>query len=130
MSSPSLSYNMLTFAFCSTARYTVESILVPLEQGHTERQLRVPNGNWKIKDAIKLLGEVQGAEYTSNCFSIEEARDLQEKYRQNGEAGKELLMSLKALFASPYAAVPKPWDNDKFSFTPLTLEQIFKSFQG
>ena len=102
---------------------------MPLEQGRTERQLRVPYGNWKIKDVIKTLGEVQGVEYTSTYGSVNEARVLQEKYRQNGETHMELMMSLKALLAGPYCIVPKPWDNDKFSFTPMALEQMYKNFQ-
>lgn len=79
----------------STARYTVESILMPFD-GQSERQLRVPNGNWKIKDAIRILGEVQGVEYTSTYLPINDAREQQEKYRQEGNTDMELLMSLKS----------------------------------
>jgi hypothetical protein len=108
----------------------VESILLPFEAGQFERQLRVPNGNWKIKDAIRILGEAQGVEYTATYSPIGVAREQQEKYRLEGNTGMELLMSLKALFGSPYCKVLGPLDNDKFDFTPLTLEEMFDSFQN
>jgi len=113
-----------------TARYTVESILLPFEAGQSERQLRVPNGNWKIKDAIRILGEVQKAKYTENYIPVSVARELQEKYRQEGNTHMELLSGLSALFGSPLCKVPGPWDNEKFDFTPLTLKEMFESFQS
>lgn len=114
----------------STARYTVEQILMPFDHGQSERQLRVPNGNWKIKDAIKLLGEVQGVEYTSTYHPVKLAREQQEKYHQEGNTPMELLWGLRALFGSPFCTVPEPWDNEKFDFKPLALEEIFKGFQN
>ncbi|KAK9320862.1 hypothetical protein V1517DRAFT_340361 [Lipomyces orientalis] len=115
-------------SMADTARYTVESILIPLEPGKQERTLRVPNGNWKVKDAIKILGEIEGVQYACNIKPLKEARELQEKSRQSGDTSEELAFSLKALFGTPYATVPKPWDNDKFSFAPMTLKEMFKSF--
>jgi hypothetical protein len=114
----------------STARYTVESIFLPFEAGQSERELRIPNGNWKIKDAIKILGDVQKVEYTSSYSPISVAREQEEKYRLEGNTGMELLMSLKSLFGSPLCKVPGPWDNEKFDFTPLTLEEMFITFQN
>ncbi|KAK9366243.1 hypothetical protein V1509DRAFT_299084 [Lipomyces kononenkoae] len=111
-----------------TGKYTVESILIPFEAGQQERTLKVPNGNWKVKDAIKLLGEVQGVPYTVINKPLDEARQLQEEARQRGDTFQELGFSLKSLFGTPYAAVPKPWDNDKFSFTQMTLKDMFVSF--
>lgn len=113
-----------------TARYTVESILMPFEPNESVRELRVPNGNWKIKDAIKLLGEIQGVQYTSHYLPVSVAREEQEKYRQEGNTDMELLSSLKAGLGSPFIKVPGPWDNNKFDFTPLTLEEMFRSFQN
>ena len=119
---------MLTIS--STARYTVEQILIPFEEGQSERQLRVPNGNWTIKNAIEILGKVQGVEYTSTYLPIQVAREQQEKYRQEGNTDMELLMGLRAGFGSTFCKVPEPWDNDKFDFIPLTLEEMFRSFQN
>ncbi|KAK9311567.1 NmrA-like family-domain-containing protein [Lipomyces starkeyi] len=115
-------------SMADAARYTVESILIPLPPSKQERSLRVPNGNWKVKDAIKILGEVQGLQYTCNIKPLNEARELQEKSRQSGDTGEELAFSLKALFGTPYATVPEPWDNSKFSFTPMTLQEMLMSF--
>jgi hypothetical protein len=103
---------------------------MPLDPGQSERVLRIPNENWKIKDATELLGRVEGVEYKIKYLPLSVARDLQEKYRQSGDTSNELYTSLKVVFGSPFAVVPKPWDNDKFPFTPLTLEQIFRSFQA
>ncbi|KAK9234212.1 hypothetical protein V1525DRAFT_74211 [Lipomyces kononenkoae] len=115
-------------SMADTAKYTVESILIPFEPGQHERTLKVPNGNWMVKDAIKLLGEVQGVQYTVNVNPLDEARQLQEKSRLSGDTTGELAFSLKSLFGATYAAVPNPWDNDKFSFTPMTLKEMFVSF--
>jgi hypothetical protein len=92
--------------------------------------LRVPNGNWKIKDAVKILGEVQGVEYSSSYHPVQVARAKQEKYRQEGNTPMELLSGLRALFGNPLCKVLEPWDIDKFDFTPLTLEEMFRGFQN
>ena len=83
-----------------------------------------------MKDAIKILGEVQNVKYTAKYFPVSAARELQEKYRQEGNVQLELLFGLKAVFASPLCKVPGPWDNERFDFTPLTLRELFESFQG
>jgi hypothetical protein len=90
--------------------------------------LRVPNGNWKVKDAIKILGEIQGIDYKCNIRAQHEPRELQQKASQSGDTGQELAFSLKSLFETPFAAVPKPWDNGKFTFAPMTLKEMFISF--
>ena len=92
----------------------MESIFLQFEAGQSERQLRIPNGNWKIKEALRILGEVQKVEYTATYTPISVAREQQENYRQEGNTGMELLMRLKALFGSPLCKAPKPWDNGKF----------------
>ena len=107
----------------------MEGIFLPFEAGQSERELRVPNGNWTIKDALRILGEVQKVDYTANYIPVTVAREQQEKYRQEGNTDMELLMSLRALFASPLCKVPGPWDNGKFDFTPLTLKEMFASYQ-
>jgi hypothetical protein len=108
----------------------VESILQPFKPNEPGRELKVPNGNWKIKDVIRILGEIQGVQYNSQYLSPSVAREDQEKYRQDGNTGMELLSNLKALFGSPLGKIPGPWDNNKFDFTPLTLEEMFTSFQN
>lgn len=41
----------------------------------------------------------------------------------------ELAFSLKAMLGDPEAvSVPKPWNNEKFSFKPKTLEEGVRDF--
>lgn len=83
-----------------------------------------------MKDVIKILGEVQKVKYTEEYVPVSVARELQEKYRQEGNSQLELLFGIRALSASALCKVPGPWDNGKFDFTPLTLKEMFQSFQG
>ena len=105
-------------------------MLLPFEPSESVRELRVPNGNWKIKDAIKLLGEIQGVQYSSQYLPASVAREEQEKDRQEGGTDMELISSLKAGLSSPLVKDPGHWDNNKFDFTPLTLGEMFRSFQN
>lgn len=110
----------------STARYTAESILVPVELGQNERKLNVPSGNFRIGDVIEALGGIRGITYATNYRPPQEALDEQERSRQAGDVDQELLASLRWIVGQHEVTVPKPWDNDKFGFQPLGLSQMFE----
>ena len=48
---------------------------------------------------------------------------------KRGDVDGELAFSLKALMGDPNVmGVPKPWDNEQFSFKPESLEVTLKRF--
>jgi hypothetical protein len=99
-------------------RYTIDSIFPPFQPGVTERCLKVPSGNYSAREVIDLLVEIDEVKYEIHVSPVSEARRLQEAAREAGSSDLELAYSLKALFASPYLAVPKPWHNE---LSPLLL---------
>ncbi|RAO70207.1 uncharacterized protein BHQ10_006219 [Talaromyces amestolkiae] len=109
-----------------TAKYTVESILLPVETGITERTLKVPNGNYTVRELVKIVSELDGTQYETHIFPVNEARKQQELARLAGSTDRELAFSLKALFSSPFVVVPKPWQNDMFAFKPKNLVEMIE----
>ncbi|CAI6342162.1 unnamed protein product [Periconia digitata] len=115
-------------AVADVARYTLESILLP-KSPTQERQFRVPGGLWKWGDIIDTLEKVQGATYTRDFRPRQEAIDKAKECEKNGDVDDELAYSLRAIMGDPNAeGVPKPWDNEQFSFQPQTLEVTLKEF--
>lgn len=113
-------------AVADVARYTVESILLPKSQTQ-ERQFRVPGGLYQWDDIIDALEKAQGAKYTRDFRPRQEAIDKAKECEKNGDTDGELAFSLKAIMGDPSNdAVPKPWDNEKFSFQPESLEITLK----
>jgi hypothetical protein len=75
-----------------------------------------------------MLGHSWGIEYTSAYLPVGEAQEQEAKYHQSGNTKMEYLMNVEALYGSPLCNVPNR-NTDKFDFTPMTLEEIFISFQ-
>jgi hypothetical protein len=115
-------------AVADVARYVVESILLP-KSPTQERQFRVPGGLYEWGHVIDELEKAQGAKYTRDFRLRQEAIDNARECEKKGNADGELAFSLKAIMGDPNAqGVPKPWDNEKFSFEPETLEATLKRF--
>ncbi len=114
----------------SIARLTVASIFLPFNANQSSRELRIPNGNWKLIDAVKILGEVRGVEYRTIHGSVEEAKRLQEHYAKTGEVGKELIENQKVQAGRADVAIPKPWDNHLFDGKRLGLREMFESIEA
>ncbi|GKZ34365.1 hypothetical protein AbraIFM66950_004596 [Aspergillus brasiliensis] len=109
-----------------TAKYTVDSILLPVEAGITERTLKVPNGNYTVRELVKVLSELDGTQYETRVFPVGEARKQQESARLAGSTDLELAFSLKSLFSGPFVVVPKPWQNDMFTFKQKNLVEMIQ----
>lgn len=88
--------------------------------------MKVPNGNYTVRELVKVLSELGGTQYEIHLFPLSEARKRQESARLAGSTDLELAFSLKALFSSPFVVVPKPWQNDMFTFKPRNLVEMIK----
>lgn len=110
----------------SIARYTVESILLPVDPDQSEREIKVAGERTTWQRLIDDLGAVQGVEYQCTYQSREEALTKQEEYRRSGDEASEMAWSLRTLIQSGSAVVPGNLDNDKFSFVPETAKQTFQ----
>ncbi|KAJ5128080.1 hypothetical protein N7448_008859 [Penicillium atrosanguineum] len=113
-------------SMADTAKYTVDSIFLPFESGTTERTIKVPNGNYTIREIVEVLNDIDGTQYETRVFPVSDARKEQELARLAKSNDLELAFSLKALFSSPYAVVPKPWQNDMFPFKPKGLVEMIQ----
>jgi hypothetical protein len=70
---------------------------------------------------------VQGVKYTSTYLPNEEAIKAAAECAKRGDTDGELAYSFKAMLGDVKTVpVPKPWDNDKFSFRPESLEDTLK----
>ncbi|KAF3070102.1 hypothetical protein Trihar35433_4056 [Trichoderma harzianum] len=112
------------------ARYTVESILLPLTPGVQKREIRVTGERTTWQKFIDDLGEVQGAKYKCTYLDPAEAAAKQDEARKNGDEVAELMWSVKPLAASGNGIVPGELDNDKFSFRPESVKETFKRVYG
>ena len=78
---------------------------------------------------MATLEKAQDVEYTSTYHSRQSAIDTQKAFAEKGDVDGELAFSLKAMLGNPESvSVPKPWDNDRFSFKPKTLEEGVRDF--
>jgi hypothetical protein len=78
---------------------------------------------------VATLERVQGVEYTCTYHPRQEAMDAQKAFVEKGDVDGELAFSLNSLMGDINAvSVPKPWDNDEFSFKPATLEEAIRKF--
>lgn len=112
----------------SVAKYLVESFLLPKSPSQ-ERTFKVPGGTYAWKDVVATLEKIQGIKYASTYHSRQSAIDTQKACAEKGDVDGELAFSLKAMLGDPEAvSVPRPWDNEKFSFKPKTLEEGVSDF--
>ena len=88
--------------------------------------MKVPNGNYTVRELVKVLSELDGTQYASRVFPVSEARKQQESARLAGSTDLELAFSLKSLFSGPFVVVPKPWQNDIFTFKPKNLVEMIR----
>ena len=89
--------------------------------------MKVPNGNYTVRELVKVLSELDGTQYETHIFPVNEARKRQESARLAGSTDLELAFSLKALFSSPFVVVPKLWQNDMFAFRPKNLVEMIEA---
>ncbi|KAJ6449797.1 hypothetical protein C8R45DRAFT_123869 [Mycena sanguinolenta] len=108
-------------------RYTVESILLPFPAGKSRRDIRVRGDHVTWKQLIALLEEVQGVKYQVTYIDPKEAAKKQEAARQRGDESEELKWAARwQLGPSGRVTVTGPLDNDKFGFTPETLNETMQ----
>ena len=88
--------------------------------------MKVPNGNYTVRELLKVLSELEGTQYETHIFPVTEARKRQESARLAGSTDLELAFSLKSLFSGPFVVVPKPWQNDMFAFKPKSLAEMIQ----
>lgn len=78
---------------------------------------------------MATLEKIQGVQYECTYYPRQDAIDAEKAYATKGDVDGELAFSLKSLLGDINAvSVPKPWDNDKFSFKPATLEEAVEDF--
>lgn len=114
----------------SIARYTVESILLPLTPGVQKRDIRVVGEKTTFQKFIDDLGEVQGVKYKLTYLDPAEAAANQREAWIRGDEATELMWSVKPMAASGVAMVPGQLDNDKFSFRPESVKDTMKRLYG
>ena len=106
----------------------MESVFLPKSPSQ-ERTFRIPGGNYAWKDVVATLEKIQGVKYTCTYHPRQDAIDAQKACAEKGDVDGELAFSLKSLLGDINAvSVPEPWDNDKFSFKPATLEEVVVKF--
>lgn len=78
---------------------------------------------------MATLEKVQGVKYACTYHPRQDAIDAQKACAEKGDVDGELTFALKSIMGDiNVVSVPKPWDNDKFSFKPATLEEAVRKF--
>ncbi|KAJ7921431.1 hypothetical protein B0H13DRAFT_1708208 [Mycena leptocephala] len=111
-------------------RYVVESVLLPLKEGQSCRELRVAGETLTWGALMELLEQVQGVTYKTTYLDPKEAAEKEEEARVAGDVDAELLWSGKTAFATGIAHLRGPLDNAKFSFAPETTKETFQRLFG
>ncbi|KAF8142730.1 hypothetical protein K438DRAFT_1994641 [Mycena galopus ATCC 62051] len=111
-------------------RYVVESVLLPLEQGKSCRELRVAGETLTWATLIETLGEVQGVKYNVTYLDPREAVEKEEAARVAGNTEAEMLWAGKMLFSTGVAHLAGPLDNARFSFTPENAKETLQRLIG
>ncbi|KAJ7710683.1 hypothetical protein B0H17DRAFT_1165392 [Mycena rosella] len=111
-------------------RYIVESVLLPLEQGKSCRELRVAGETLTWATLIETLGEVQGVKYNVTYLDPREAAEKEEAARVAGNTEAEMLWAGKMLFSTGVAHLAGPLDNARFSFTPENAKETLQRLIG
>ncbi|KAF8181874.1 hypothetical protein K438DRAFT_1975822 [Mycena galopus ATCC 62051] len=111
-------------------RYIVESVLLPLEQGKSCRELRVAGETLTWATLIETLGEVQGVKYNVTYLDPREAVEKEEAARVAGNTEAEMLWAGKMLFSTGVAHLAGPLDNARFSFTPENAKETLQHLIG
>ncbi|KAF8181970.1 hypothetical protein K438DRAFT_2168410 [Mycena galopus ATCC 62051] len=111
-------------------RYIVESVLLPLEQGKSCRELRVAGETLTWATLIETLGEVQGVKYNVTYLDPREAAEKEEAARIAGNTEAEMLWAGKMLFSTGVAHLAGPLDNARFSFTPENAKETLQRLIG
>ncbi|KAJ7888507.1 hypothetical protein B0H13DRAFT_1627071 [Mycena leptocephala] len=111
-------------------RYVVESVLLPLEQGKSCRELRVAGETLTWATLIETLGEVQGVKYNVTYLDPREAAEKEEAARVAGNTEAEMLWAGKMLFSTGVAHLAGPLDNARFSFSPENAKETLQRLIG
>ncbi|KAF8148979.1 hypothetical protein K438DRAFT_2086952 [Mycena galopus ATCC 62051] len=111
-------------------RYIVESVLLPLEQGKSCRELRVAGETLTWATLIEALGEVQGVKYNVTYLDPRESVEKEEAARVAGNTEAEMLWAGKMLFSTGVAHLAGPLDNARFSFTPENAKETLQRLIG
>ncbi|KAJ7331402.1 hypothetical protein DFH08DRAFT_881512 [Mycena albidolilacea] len=111
-------------------RYVVESVLLPLEQDKSCRELRVAGETLTWATLIETLGEVQGVKYHVTYLDPREAAEKEETARVAGNTDAEMLWAGKMLFSTGVAHLAGPLDNARFSFTPENAKETLQRLIG
>ncbi|KAJ7701162.1 hypothetical protein B0H17DRAFT_1046114 [Mycena rosella] len=110
-------------------RYVVQSVLLPLEQGQSCRELRVTGETLTWAALMEALEEVQGVEYDVIYLNPQDATEKEEAARIAGDTEAEMLWAGKVMFATGVNHIHGLLDNARFSFTPEnareTLQRLF-----
>ncbi|KAM0447857.1 hypothetical protein ACHAO4_008601 [Trichoderma viride] len=112
------------------AKYTVESILLPVTPGVQKREIRVVGDRTTFQKFVDDLGEVQGVKYKVTYLDLAEAAKNEREAWARGDEANELMWSVKPMAASGIALVPGELDNDKFSFRPESVKDTMQRIYG
>ncbi|KAL7920307.1 NAD(P)-binding protein [Trichoderma austrokoningii] len=112
------------------ARYTVESILLPVTAGVQKREIRVVGEETTFQKFVDDLAEAQGVKYKLTYLDPAEAAANEREAWARGDEAAELMWSVKPIAASGIGLVPGPLDNDKFSFCPESVKDTMKRVYG
>ncbi|PNP39720.1 hypothetical protein TGAMA5MH_08391 [Trichoderma gamsii] len=112
------------------AKYTVESILLPVTPGVQKREIRVVGEKTTFQKFVDDLGEVQGVKYKVTYLDLAEAAAKEREAWARGDEADELKWSVKPMAAGGIALVPGELDNDKFSFRPESVKDTMQRIYG
>ncbi|KAK7055555.1 NAD(P)-binding protein [Favolaschia claudopus] len=111
-------------------RFIVESVLIPLEAGTFERELRICGGNLTFGEVIQFVEEAQGVKYDVQFLDPKEMAVKEEEARKAGESEAEIMYSGVTLFASGKAFIPGPYANGLVDFEFEKPREAFKRLFG
>lgn len=120
----------------SIARYTVQSLLLSFRENcgpnfPGRRVLRVQGGSKPYQELVADLEAVRGIQYYVEYRDPAEARELEEKARQEGDEAGEMHWSIRTLPASGFGVADgeenkAKLNNDLFEFVPETQRETFQ----
>lgn len=113
--------------FCSVVRYTVCSILLPLQPGQQKREIRVVGERTTFQRVVDTLAEIEGCEYKTVYLPVETALSEMNAARKAEDEEAELHWSARTLLCSGNAIVPGLYDNERLDSAPAeTVKETFE----
>ncbi|KAK7032669.1 NAD(P)-binding protein [Favolaschia claudopus] len=117
-------------ALADVVKYTVQSVLLPLEENQQRRELRLGAETLTWKALMETLEEVQGVKYDTVWLDPRETEAKEEEARVKGDVEAEIMWSGIRLQATGVAHMEGPFDNARFSLKPETVKETFQRLHG